>query len=452
MPEDTVLNASVTPTGWFWPGYRTVWRWHFYAGLVCIPFILWLSVTGAIYLFRPQIDAFLDRPYDHLPATGAVAPARAQIAAARAAVPGSVLNAYQLPRDTTAAAQILVQRGDDLMRVYVDPRTCAVLSVQNEAGRPMNVLFNLHGELLLGDRGSMIVELAASWAIVMILTGLYLWWPRGACSIVGVIVPRLRGGGRAFWRDLHAVTGVWVSIFTLFLLVSGLPWAASWGRMLMVAQSLATGVSATALWPIGSPSETPTLTPHNGRPRSPEGSVDLDRMIAAVGSEHLPYPALILPPSNVSKLWTATTKTENRTLDVQLTLAPDGRVIKRATFAQESLVDRIVEIGVAAHEGQLFGWVNQALGVFTAVGLIALSISAVMMWWLRRPAGVLGAPPSPSDVRLLPVLIAAIVVLGVLLPLLGLSLVGILLLERLLLRRIPATATFLGLSTITNAR
>ena len=36
--------------------YRTVWRWHFYAGLFVVPFILLLSLTGAIYLFKPQID------------------------------------------------------------------------------------------------------------------------------------------------------------------------------------------------------------------------------------------------------------------------------------------------------------------------------------------------------------------------------------------------------------
>lgn len=35
-----------------WLNYRTVWRWHFYAGLFCIPFVIWLSITGSIYLFK----------------------------------------------------------------------------------------------------------------------------------------------------------------------------------------------------------------------------------------------------------------------------------------------------------------------------------------------------------------------------------------------------------------
>ena len=38
--------------------YRTIWRWHFYAGLFCIPFVLWLALTGSIYLFKPQVEAW----------------------------------------------------------------------------------------------------------------------------------------------------------------------------------------------------------------------------------------------------------------------------------------------------------------------------------------------------------------------------------------------------------
>jgi uncharacterized iron-regulated membrane protein len=36
--------------------YRTVWRWHFYAGLFVMPFILLLSLTGSVFLFKPQLD------------------------------------------------------------------------------------------------------------------------------------------------------------------------------------------------------------------------------------------------------------------------------------------------------------------------------------------------------------------------------------------------------------
>jgi hypothetical protein len=46
--------------------YRTLWRWHFYAGLFVIPFIIILSLTGAVYLFKPQIESFEESSFRNL--------------------------------------------------------------------------------------------------------------------------------------------------------------------------------------------------------------------------------------------------------------------------------------------------------------------------------------------------------------------------------------------------
>jgi len=37
--------------------YRAVWRWHFCAGLLALPFLLLLSITGGLYLFKPEIES-----------------------------------------------------------------------------------------------------------------------------------------------------------------------------------------------------------------------------------------------------------------------------------------------------------------------------------------------------------------------------------------------------------
>ncbi len=39
--------------------YRAVWRWHFYAGLLCLPFLITLSATGSLYLFKDEINGSL---------------------------------------------------------------------------------------------------------------------------------------------------------------------------------------------------------------------------------------------------------------------------------------------------------------------------------------------------------------------------------------------------------
>ncbi len=210
--------------------YRMLWRWHFYAGLICIPFVIWLAVTGSIYLFRPQIDAWADRDVAVLERTGTPATQDAIVAAAIGAVPGSTLAGIMLPEYLDQAARVLISSHGARTRVYVHPDTLKIIRTVDEGSTWDKIVQKLHGELLIGNTGSVIVELAASWAIVMVATGLYLWWPRNASGLAGVLYPRLGQGAKRFWRDLHAVTGVWVSVFAFFLLTTGMPWALVWGN------------------------------------------------------------------------------------------------------------------------------------------------------------------------------------------------------------------------------
>lgn len=456
-----------------WPAFNTIWRWHFYAGLFCIPFIIWLSITGALYLFKPQFEAAVESPLDHLVVSGARAAPSAQVAAALAVVPGGVLNAYQLPASQDSAVRVLVGHDTQLMRVYVHPETLQILKVEEEDGRLMRILFHLHGELLLGDQGSMIVELAASWAIVMLITGLYLWWPRNATNLAGILYPRLNRGKHLKWRDLHAVTGFWVVFFALFLLVSGLPWAKSWGGLLKEVRHFSDKVEVQQDWTTGRSSELKERREMNMQmgsmasgEHSTHGSHDgtammandynaLDKLVATVQPLDLAEPALIAPPSKhgpawggVSKTdWTARSDAKNRPLRVNLVLDGNtGEIKSRKNFSDKLLLDRIIGIGVAAHEGQLFGWLNQALGVFTGLGLVLMSVSGIVLWWKRKFPGRIGAPKaSEGAVKIAYSLIALIVVLGVVLPMLGISLLIVLMLERLVLRRFHVTRAYLGL-------
>src|SRR5262245_20574654 len=50
------------------PLYRVVWRWHFIAGLLVLPFMLSLAITGALYLFKDELDHAIYRAWDGLPA------------------------------------------------------------------------------------------------------------------------------------------------------------------------------------------------------------------------------------------------------------------------------------------------------------------------------------------------------------------------------------------------
>ncbi len=455
-----------------WPDYAAVWRWHFYAGLFCLPFVCWLAITGSIYLFRPDVEDWLDRPYEALRIEGPRAAPSSEARAAVAAVPGSVFSRYEPPATPSGAAQILVAREGLLFRVYIHPGTLGVMKIEQNDHRIMELISHLHGNLLLGDGGSVLVELAASWAVVMILTGLYLWFPRGARGLGGLLYPRLGRRGRLFWRDLHAVTGLWISFVTLFMLLSGLPWATSWGNYLTWARNFSAVTAGAPDWPIGGtdqPAARPAPAPGSSMPgmsaaemaaMAPPGAQAgptdglrgpdfraLDKIVPVAVRLVPPRPVWISPPAPGVADWTISSHVQNRPLRVTYTVAPDsGAVTGTSGFAEQNIVDKVVNVAIATHEGQWFGRLNQAILLLTAAGLLLISVSAAVMWWRRRPADALGAPPPAARPRFSALLAAAIAALALLLPLFGLSLLLVMAIDRTLLPRFPAAQRWLGLA------
>lgn len=475
------MSAATSDT---WPDYRAVWRWHFYAGIFCIPFVIVLSITGAIYLFKPQVEAWMDQDFDNLAIEGPLEPISAQVQAALTAFPESTPSSYELPPVENGAGRVLVRTKDgEQFRVYIHPQTLKVLHSIPDADRLMRWMFRLHGELLMGNRGSNIVELASSWAVIMLVTGAYLWWPRHSKGLGGVLYPRLRMGSGILWRDLHSVTGIWITAFALFLLATGLPWAKFWGSYFKEIRRLTGTAVAQQDWTVGAEPRKGTDSGGDAR-RSEAGSqskssggehgdhgggqhrgggsgrgrrgpgvmpkdmTGFDRVAATIKPLGLEYPVSISPPSKAdSDEWTAKSNTGNRPLRVNLVVnGKSGEITSREDFKDRHVVDRVVGYGIAAHEGQLFGWFNQLLGLLTAIGLVLVSVSGVVMWWRRRDVGVLGAPKVLVNPRVSWGLIALIVLFGIYLPLFGASLLLVLVVEVAVLKRIPKVRDWLGLN------
>lgn len=438
--------------------YRTVWRWHFYAGLIVIPFILILSASGAIYLFKPQIDRWEERAYHGLP-VGGTASASTQLGAALAAYPGAVWHSYRLPEREGDAAMVHLAVPDGTMRdVFVSPDG-KVLGSRDPETTISRTVASFHGSLLLGRVGDWLVELAASWAIVMILTGLYLWWPDGG-RLAGVVWPRLRSGGRTIWRDLHAVTGFWVSGLALVLLLTGLPWAGVWGEAFRTLRAEMGWLDGPQEWKVGHAAPSPHAH-HDHAAMAAGGAASmpgaqlamLDAIVVKARQEGLAFPALVQPPGAPQSFgrpplpdWVARSEAQDRTLVRSIRYdAASGAEVGRTGFADKHPIDRVIGYGIAWHEGALFGAINQAIGVLTALMLMVLAVSGFVLWRRRKPAGLLGAPPQPARAGRKAGVVAILLVMAALLPMLAASLCLLLLFDRLVLPHLPRAAHWLGL-------
>ena len=122
-----------------------------------------------------------------------------------------------IPARGDRSVQATVETAEGKRTAYVDPHTGQYLG-QTQPGGVMGFVKRLHSLDIAGPVMNLLVEVVAGWAIVLVATGIFLWWPRGQTG--GVVTVRSRPAKRLFWRDLHAVTGAFASGVILFLAVT----------------------------------------------------------------------------------------------------------------------------------------------------------------------------------------------------------------------------------------
>lgn len=422
--------------------YRAIWRWHFYAGLLVLPFMITLAVTGAAYLFRDEIDGFLHADLKRVEAQEAMLAPSALIAAATGARPGQALN-YIDPADARSSAEITI-RSDSGERIvaYVDPYSGAFLGSLPDRGTVMWVVRYLHSLRYFGPVARMAIEIAGGWAILLVLTGIYLWWPRGRTG--GAITLRGTPARRVFWRDLHAVTGIFVGGFILFLALTGMPWSSVWGakvnewangnnfgypagvRVEVPMSDRRLADDAPVAWSL----EQARIPQSEATAPAPIG---IDRAVETLSGLGLHRGFTVNLPASASGVYTGSVYPDD--LSRQRVVHLDqysGKPLIDMSYADYGPLGRTLEWGINVHMGQQFGVANQVVLLLACLAIVLLSVSAAVMWWKRRPARALGVPPLPSDMRIFWGVVAILAVGGLLFPLVGLSFVAMLAVDGLL--------------------
>ncbi|HRD27242.1 MAG TPA: PepSY domain-containing protein, partial [Caulobacter sp.] len=156
--------------------YRTIWRWHFYAGLICLPFFILLASTGALYLFRDDLAPLLEHRRLVVEATAAPSlPPEVLIARALAAQPGTPIRFTPPPApDRSAEVGIRDGRGE-VVSVFLVPSTGRVLDRVADDQRPMTLISHIHSLEILGKAPNLVIEVVAGWAILLVASGVFLW-------------------------------------------------------------------------------------------------------------------------------------------------------------------------------------------------------------------------------------------------------------------------------------
>lgn len=442
--------------------YFVAWRWHFYAGLFVAPFLLVLALTGLMMLWTSVLSGRDgEKYYTVTPAQTEVA-VSAQADAALAAIPDGKIVQYIAPRTADGAAIFRVNKGDSASMVAIDPYSGTVLGSWQRRDGLYDLANTIHGTLMIGDLGDRLIEIAAGFGIVLVITGLYLWWPRDGKGFASVLVPQLAARGRQFWKSLHVTVGFYISLLLVVFLVSGLSWTGIWGEKFTQAWS----TFPAAKWdnvPLsdathasmnhGAVKEVPWTLEQTPMPMSgsnagkhglPEGQpANVDGIVAFARSIGFDSRFQLTFPAEESGVWTLSRDTMSNDSAIPLsdrTVHIDqytGRVLADVGFSDYGVPGKAMAIGIAFHEGDMGVW-NIILVTVFCLSIVFMSVSGIVMWWKRRPAGAsrLMAPAVPADMKLWKTGAVIMVLVSLLFPLTGAVLLSVIALDWLIICRV----------------
>ena len=477
---------------------RRIWRLHFWVGLFAAPVLVVLACTGLVILYSQPLDALLNRHLFVVEQGPQTVPLDAQVATARQHVGATdTLEAVTPPDSADGSTRVdfaaanapgYPQAEANVVQVFVDPYTGAYLGRRDQLSGLVGWANQLHrmfgndgphvplpswGHLINPSAypestipvglGNLWMELTATWILVLLASGIYLWWPRAIEAAKPLLKVRWRSGGRIRWRDLHALTGLVIAVIGVCYVLSGMTWTRYWGENWRAVTATLTPSSE-----IDAPSTPAKLGDYDRLGRriawaatddpiyasQPDGSAarlsytDIDRIAK---DEHMVAGYSIYPPSDSTQdgaavygSYTVVNRwpqrvSEQRTLYLnQFT----GATITNATAAQDGALSRLTSFGIAMHMGNQMGWLTRTLATVACLGVLLSALTGLLMWWKRRPAGRSGlpGPASPATRANTPkgAMIAVTVVavaLGVLFPAFGISLLVVLVLEGIIAAR-----------------
>ncbi|WP_430460256.1 PepSY-associated TM helix domain-containing protein [Thalassolituus sp. LLYu03] len=403
-----------------------LWRWHFYAGLFVLPFMLVLALTGLAMLLNPQLEQWQFGQWLTVthPDAQQPLPASEQLAAVVQAFPAATAEQYLPPTHDHGSARVHVRDAGGSRIVFADPYTAQVLGSIALHDTWYAIADDIHGSLLTGWFGDALLEAAAGLCIFLLISGVYLHWPRTASGSLWRLPLSLNK--RFHWRQLHGALGLWLSLILVFFALSGLAWTGVWGQKIVQPWSSFPAEKSPRFWlnreatdPHAghhqSTSEaTPALTtaslnsdnlnevpwavelqplPHSAGHHDHSAphtqAFDLDAALAKGKALGMDYFRVSLPrgKNGVYSLIASTTSGDISNPLHDRTVHLDrfsGAVLADIGWTDYNLLAKSMAAGIALHKG-LAGPLNLWANIVACVLLMLLSLAGLVLWFKRRP-------------------------------------------------------------------
>ena len=196
---------------------------HLWLGLATGLVVFIIGITGAIYCFAPELQNL--QPYRHVDAENKNFLPPSQIKKiAEEKLPGKTLQRIYYDAKDKAVMTLFSKKDDYTYSVFINPYNGEVLKVRNNNRDFLSVVLQIHRTLKI-PFGHEIIRWSTVIFILMLVTGIILWWPKRRRTAKQGFVIMWRASPKRLNYDLHKVLGFYASWIVIFTALSGLMFA-----------------------------------------------------------------------------------------------------------------------------------------------------------------------------------------------------------------------------------
>jgi uncharacterized iron-regulated membrane protein len=353
---------------------------HLWLGLASGLVVFIVALTGSLLAFRDEIEPLTDSAFFTVSpvSNGRRQPLDQLVATATARFPGKPVGKVIV--DDQADRTVIVElkqskKAKDILAVALDPYTGRVVATRVEEAAFFPTVLRLHRYLCLGETGKVITGISCSLFLIIMLTGLVLWWPNRKNRSQRFRIKWNASVKRLNW-DLHAVTGFYVLPFIFLIASTGLIWSYKWvNNLLFLALD-------------GKP-QTKREAPINA---SVPGKASADRLarIVAQTDKWLPHPGritLTYPEKDSLSLTVAKvneTASVSNIVDFLYFDLRTGKATGQRLYDEETRGFKARRLIFPIHTGSMFGWPTKLLALIVALLTATLPLTGFYIWWGKR--------------------------------------------------------------------
>ncbi len=378
--------------------YRTI---HLYLGLACGLVIAVVCFTGATLVFEKELEGMIYPERRHVPVGAERVAVETMMAAVKARAPRGKVTMVKVYGDRERPVEIGYRLGGEKgenSRAFVDPYTGRVIALSGARGPFFATMFSLHRWLLAGDVGKRIVGVSTLVFLVILITGIILWWPRTMRFLRQRLVPKLTTGWKRTNHDLHVVIGFWTALPLFICAFTGLAWSFTWFN---------DGIYTVTGSPLKPPPPPRSVAVEGAKP------IELDRALALAAAR--------MPGAESYTIAPASKPTDAIRVTVMPADAPherashqifvdrySGAELALRRYEQQSLGQRARSIFYPIHVGSIAGLPGRIIALVACVAGFTFPFTGVILWInrLRRKrakgAGTQPAEARPSRIRRVP--------------------------------------------------